>query len=135
MEKYIAGIILMIILPFASCKKGGCNVIPSYSFQSEAISITAHPRLAVNGGYDSIPGGVAGIYLVKYNGEILAFDRCSTVNPSERNAVETTDGLIATDPKSGAEYLLINGSPSKIAECPLKKYVVSKQGNIIYVIN
>lgn len=135
MIKYLVGLNLLFMLPFASCKKGGCNVIPSYSFQSEAISITAHPRLAVNGGYDSIPGGVAGILLVNYSGEILAFDRCSTVNPSERNAVETTDGLIATDPKSGAEYLLINGSPSKVAECPLKRYVVSKQGNIFYVIN
>lgn len=82
-------------------------------------------------------GGVAGLIIMQVSeGSYVAFDRCSTVNPKERCAVELEgEGPVAVDPCSGAKYILTNGSPSAIAECPLRSYHVRRDGDILIVSN
>lgn len=82
--------------------------------------------------------GVAGIIIHRSAFEgYVAFDRCSTVNPEKKCAVNIDDhGLTATDPCSKAIFSLEDGSPQgPPAEIPLKKYNVSIQNSTIYIIN
>lgn len=127
--------LLAAMVPF-SCRKGGCNVIPDFQFRTPAVSLIQYSKLTVPAGSDTIPGGICGIILINDGTEIRAFDRCSTVNPHERNAV-TLDGVLATDPKSGAVYSLMGMAfPVEVAECPLKPYLVQWYGdNSFYIVN
>lgn len=81
-------------------------------------------------------GGVAGLIIVNTGSGYVAYDRASTVSPEKRCAVEVDgSGMVAKDPCSGARYLLINGSPAEIAECPLKPYRARRNGETIIVTN
>lgn len=86
---------------------------------------------------DAARGGIAGLIIMQVSeGRYVAFDRCSTVNPGKRCAVELEDeGPVAVDPCSGAKFILTNGSPSAIAECPLRPYYVRRSGEILIVSN
>src|SRR5690606_22542703 len=107
---------ILVILAPLSCKKGGCNVIPDVYFR---VSVP-QSKLAVMGNFSEEKGGYAGVLLVNTPYGIKAYDRCSTVNPGQRNAVIVDEGgLTATDPVSGAQFILMNGSPVRGAECPL----------------
>ncbi|MHC8947609.1 hypothetical protein [Sphingobacterium hungaricum] len=124
---------------FNSCGDGSCNVVPSVSVYSQ-LSQGSNPEAFVVGGSATLAGGVSGILVycssmtgINYN--FIAYDRCSTVNPEERNQVILKDAYTIQDPVSGAEWLLVDGSPAKIATCPLKPYVVTRVGSIYYVQN
>lgn len=126
------------MLPTA-CKKGGCNVVDYRSFNT-TISLVEFNKLRllmqpVVLGVER--GGVAGLIVMQVSeGEYVAFDRCSTVNPAKRCAVELEEaGPVAVDPCSGARYILTNGSPSAIAECPLRPYYARKNGDVLIVSN
>ena len=127
---------LLVIAAIPGCRKGGCNVIPDFQFRTPAISLIQYSKLTVPAGADTIRGGLCGIILINDGREIRAFDRCSTVNPHERNAV-ILDGVLARDPESGAVYNLMGmGFPTQIAECPLKPYLVQWYGdNSFYIVN
>jgi hypothetical protein len=121
------------IVIFSSCKKGGCNVIPDVSFL-ERVSLVEHQELRIPNQAVTIDrGGVAGLVVVYLgNNQYIAYDRCSTVAPEKKCAV-TVEGMVATDPCSRAKYILINGSPAEIAECPLKPYRAVKSGETILI--
>ncbi len=126
-------------LSLPGCKKGGCNVIDYVTFQ-KTVSLVEFNELrllmqpvALGPEY----GGVAGIIIMQVGeGQYVAFDRCSTVNPEKQCAVELDgQGPVAIDPCSGAKYILTNGSPSDIAECPLRPYYVRRTQDILIVSN
>ncbi len=132
-------LLFIACLSFSGCKKGGCNVVDYIPFQ-KTISLVAFNELhllmqpvALGAEY----GGVAGLIVMQVSeGEYVAFDRCSTVNPGKRCAVELEgEGPVAVDPCSGAKFILTNGSPSAIAECPLRPYYVRRNGEILIVSN
>lgn len=128
--------LLGLILFASACKKdyyGIPDVIVNQTF-----STIEYHQLEVAGGYAiSNTGGVAGILVYNTGGGYVAFDRCSTVNPEKRCAVEIdSTGIVVLDPCSGAKFDIRNGMPSKApAERPLKPYQVRREGNIIRVIN
>ncbi len=128
---------LAFLLP-TGCKKGGCNVIQDVAV-NRSFLFGEYPQLRVQGGYAVVDnGGVAGLIVLNTGNGYVAYDRCSTVEPHRGCAVEVEgSGLVAKDPCSGARYLLINGSPAEIAECPLKPYRASLQsgGNAVVVSN
>lgn len=82
--------------------------------------------------------GVSGliIYRSAFSG-YRAYDRCSTVNPEKRCAVEIDDTrTIAADPCSGAVFSLEDGSPARSpAKRSLKQYSVSIANGYLTVVN
>ncbi len=128
-------------LLLSACKKGGCNVVPYVPVNRVPFSPVQYPALAATYGTVTLPGGVAGILVVNTPNGFFAYDRCSTVSPEKQCAVDVSaeNPLVAVDPCSGAEYVLLNGSPSKIAECPLRPYTIQQVGSgasaVYYVVN
>ena len=121
---------------FNACSAGACNVVPDIQV-TERISLIQYPQLRVAQQSVAIEyGGVAGLIVVSLgNNQYIAYDRSSTVEPHKRCAVEV-DGLVtATDPCSGATFILTNGSPSHLAECPLKPYRATLSGETILITN
>jgi len=105
---------------------------------NQVFSVNEYHQLEVSGGYAvSAVGGIAGIIVYNTGSGYVAYDRCSTVNPEKRCAVNVDDtGIILADPCSEAKFDIRNGMPSKApAKRPLKPYQVRREGNIIRVIN
>ncbi|WP_437920546.1 hypothetical protein [Sphingobacterium sp. LRF_L2] len=125
------------IFTFQGCGSGSCNVVPDRSFTTN-INQAEHLSVFSTNGWAYADGGYAG--LVVYNTgtqakpQLIAYDRCSTVNPDAGNKVKV-EGQLIVDPVSGAKWLLLDGSPAEIAECPLKPYSVGQNGNVFYVQN
>ena len=138
MARFICHIALVLLLAApVACKKGGCNVVQDVPV-IEQISMVQYPQLHTPGGMPAVTdrGGVAGLIVVNTGDGYIAYDRCSTVNPEKRFAVEVEEGgIVAKDPCSGARYLLVNGSPADMAECPLKPYRAHRNGETIIVSN
>ena len=134
------GSLFLLLLP-AACKKGGCNVVPYVPVNRIPFSTTEFPELLNVNGSIVLPGGYAGIIVFNTGSRIVAYDRCSTVDPGQRHAVEasTSNPFVAVDPYSKAEFFLMDGSPSNLAECPLKSYAVEHVGGefspIYYIVN
>ncbi|EOR95451.1 : hypothetical protein [Arcticibacter svalbardensis MN12-7] len=122
-----------ICLIFVSCGKDPSGVpdVP-VSFRATIFGNPQYSGLSVPGGYVEVPGqGVAGliIYRTDFRG-LVAYDRCSTVNPEKECAVHVTTVFTATDPCSGAIFSLLDGSPqNNIATKPLKTYYVTESSN------
>ena len=129
------GLLLVMLLPSA-CKKGGCNVVQDIPVL-EQVSMVQYSQLHTPGGYAVTErGGIAGLLVVNTRQGFIAYDRCSTVSPEKRCAVEVEEGgIVAKDPCSGARYLLVNGSPAAIAECPLKPYRAQRNGEVLIISN
>lgn len=120
----------VLLLLFAGCGKDDGSYIPNvqvrYHMTAAAFSVEAK-----NGVYIVENIGVAGIMIIKIAvNNYVAFDRCSSVNPEQRCKVTVDDsGITATDPCSGAKFLLTDGSPQKApAVRALKSYQVSLSG-------
>lgn len=128
----------LVILTYfsSSCGLGNCNVFENV-IVNRGFLLGEYPSLRVQGGYAvSDDGGVAGLIVINTANGYLAFDRASTVEPHRRCAVEVQEGgLVAIDPCTQAKWILTNGSPAEIAECPLRPYRASRQGDVIYVVN
>ncbi len=135
--KYLIGLMVMLFF-FSSCGKEE-NYVPDYPVNFSApLTDPSLSRLStINGAVSFNNHGVAGIIIYRSINGYVAYDRCSTVNPEQKNAVMVDDpSLTATDPKSGAIYLLNDGSPFKApAKTSLKKYNVTIAGNTLYVRN
>ncbi|GHE36800.1 hypothetical protein [Sphingobacterium griseoflavum] len=133
--RYIAAFLTVALL--AGCGGGSCNVVPDRSFTTN-INQAQHLDVFATKGWVYAQGGYAG--LVVYNTgsqqdpKLIAYDRCSTVNPEKGSRVEV-QGMLLVDPQSGAKWLLEDGSPAALAECPLRSYSVGQQGNVFYVQN
>ena len=74
--------------------------------------------------------GVAGLLIVNTAAGYRAYDRCSSVNPEQMCKITADDGgITATDPCTGAKFLLLDGSPQKApAVRSLKTYRINLQG-------
>lgn len=123
----------------SSCKKGGCNVVPNVTFHTTFSQATAAGAFSPNGSA-YVNGGVRGLIICNVtssagNYNFMAYDRCSPVNPEQRNTVVIVNAIYAEDPASGAKWLLKDGSPLAIAECSLKPYYVSSFGGSYTVSN
>jgi len=122
---------------FSGCSGDSCNVVPDRSFTAN-INQAEHIGVFSTNGWAYANGGYAG--LIVYNTgtqaepRLVAYDRCSTVDPEKGNRVEV-DGNVVVDPVSGAKWLLMDGSPAALAECPLKPYSVGRSGSTFYVQN
>lgn len=130
-------LVICAFLFFVSCGKEE-NYIPDLPV-NYSVTITEFGIKAENGILLVPNKGVAGLMIVKtFDGSYVAFDRCSTVNPDKICAVvPDAGGLTATDPCTGAKFLLTDGSPQKApAKISLKRYRLSLAGNtIIHVTN
>lgn len=138
MLKRFLGLVMMIVLG-TSCAKEE-NYLPNIPVNfSSPLTDPRLNRLSTAGGAVSITGyGIAGIIIYRRaDNSYVAFDRCSTVNPEKKNAVVLDDPtLTATDPVSGAKYLLNDGSPVKApAKTSLKRYNVIITSTTLQVTN
>ena len=136
--KRLLGICLLWLL-YSSCAKEN-NLVPDLPVNFSApLTDPRLSRLSSAGGAVTINGyGVAGIIIYRrQDNAYVAYDRCSTVNPEQKNAVVVDDpSLTATDPVSGAKYSLYDGSPAKApATTSLKQYGVTIAGNTLQVTN
>jgi nitrite reductase/ring-hydroxylating ferredoxin subunit len=130
---------LFILVVGISCAKEE-DLVPDYPVNFSApLTDPRLSRLSTAGGAVSLTGhGVAGLIIYRRaDNAYVAYDRCSTVNPDQKNAIELDDPtLTATDQVSGAKYSLYDGSPVKApAKTYLKKYNVTIAGNTIQVTN
>ncbi|WP_051292790.1 hypothetical protein [Olivibacter sitiensis] len=135
--KYVIAIAAsLLLLASSSCRKGGCQVFQTVPFQYIA-SYTQYGSLSVPGGYaETEQGGVSGLIIVHTANGIRAYDRRSTVNPEQGCRVNVEEGgQTAIDPCSQARYVLTNGAPASVAECPLREYSVSYQQNGVLISN
>ncbi|WP_443946176.1 hypothetical protein ACJVDH_03435 [Pedobacter sp. AW1-32] len=136
--KYLYGLLLATML-FSGCGKGD-NFVPDIAVNfTMPLTDPRLSRLSSAGGAVTIDGyGIAGLVLYRRtDNSYVAFDRCSTVNPDQRCAVTLDNPTItATDPCSGAKFLLEDGSPVKApATRSLRQYTVTIAGNNLRVIN
>jgi nitrite reductase/ring-hydroxylating ferredoxin subunit len=132
------GSLLICALLLVSCNKDNSPYIPEVyvnyhlSLQEFQIKKSADGILLVGN------HGVAGLIIYqKPDGAIVAFDRCSSVDPEKKCAVSPdSGGLTVTDPCSQAKFSLIDGAAVKApAKRPLKQYQVSVSGFEIAIIN
>jgi nitrite reductase/ring-hydroxylating ferredoxin subunit len=132
--------LLVIYLAFLSCTKNKEGRIPEVPVNFRApLNDPRLARLNSAGGVVVVTGhGVAGIIIVRRpDNALVAFDRCSSVNPEQNCAVTPDDpALTATDPCSGAMFSLYDGTPVKApAKRPLKQYQVIATNFELSVIN
>lgn len=138
MIRKVAGVFLLLLV-LAGCGKERM-VIPNVPVNFSALLTDPRLlRLSSPGGAVALTGyGVAGLVIYRTtNGGYVAYDRCSTVNPEKQCAVVLDDPTFtATDPCSGAKFLLEDGTPVKApAELSLKRYNVFISGNTLQVTN
>ena len=130
--------LIMGIMLCVSCAKEE-NYVPDVPVNFSApITDPRLNRLSAAGGAVTLSGGVAGIVVYRRaDNAYVAFDRCSTVNPEQKNAIVLDDPtLTATDLVSGAKYLLHDGSPAKApAKTALKRYTVTITSSTLQVTN
>lgn len=128
------------ILLLSACAKDIGNLIPdvyvnfTVPANDPSISILNSPggAVIVNG------HGVAGLIIYRRpDNALVAYDRCSSVNPQQKCAVNLDDpSLTVTDPCSGAKFSLYDGAPVKApAVRNLKQYIVSKNNLHLIVSN
>lgn len=135
--KYLVLLVFSVML--LSCGDKG-ELVPDLPVNFHAS--LNDPRLnALNGagGAVSLNGyGVAGLIIYRRaDNAYVAYDRCSTVNPEQKCAIEIDNpNLTATDPCSGAKYSLYDGAPVKApAKKSLKQYQVIVTSFEISVVN
>jgi nitrite reductase/ring-hydroxylating ferredoxin subunit len=137
--KKLLPLAIVIAVTFFSCAKTGAD-IPNVNVNfADALTDPRLSPLNVIGGAVLIDGyGVAGLILYREaDGTYAAYDRCSTVDPAKLCAVTLNSGdFTVTDPCSGGEWELIDGSPVKApATISLKSYEVTVSNDEIYVNN
>ncbi|MFD2286437.1 hypothetical protein GJU39_00750 [Pedobacter petrophilus] len=131
MMRYLYSLLFVFVL-FSGCGKQE-NYVPEVVVNYN-VTLTQFSLQAKNGILLVPNQGVAGLMIVRTpSGGFVAFDRCSTVNPEKKCAIVPDEGSItATDPCSGAKFLLLDGTPQKApAEKNLKIYNISLQGNVL----
>lgn len=115
------------------------SIIPDTYVNFRFSDVEYQQKRDGNGLYFVNGYGVAGLVIFKVSGgEYVAFDRCSTVNPEKRCAVQAGDtAFTLTDPCSGAMFSILDGAPAKApATRALKQYsVVQSQPGFYTVIN
>lgn len=138
--KALTGLSILIIFFFVSCGKEDNSLIPdvpvsfSVPVNDPRISglTTVAGKIIILDGY-----GYAGLILYSRSDKVIvAYDRCSTVNPEKKNKLDILTGNIVVDKASGAYFNLEDGSAAKApATRSLKRYGVSNNGSTISVYN
>lgn len=126
---------LVFMLVLQGCDKGDCNQIPDTRVMT-TVSLVQYPELRIPQGAVSLNhGGISGLIVVNLgNNQFIAYDRCSPVDVAKRCAVILeSNGLTALDTCSNARFILKNGGPASVSECPLKPYRATKQGETVVV--
>ncbi|TAF45655.1 MAG: hypothetical protein EAZ51_04410 [Sphingobacteriales bacterium] len=135
MKKIILGVLLLTF----GCAKNQESIIPYVPINFSAnLNDPRLLQIKSPGGAIVLKGyGYAGLILYNNNGDILAYDACSTVNPEKKCTVTLdTLSITVTDPCSGARFLLSDGSAAKApAQRPLRRYQAALINNNISVIN
>jgi len=130
-------ILLMAIVCISSCGKNSDPIPDVAVFIQGSLLDPAYSKVRGVGVAITISGGVAGIILYhRADGAYVAYDRCSSYQPEKRCAVNIDSGdLTATDPCSGAVFLLYDGTPSKLpAKQSLKAYSVYVDSGFNFII-
>ncbi|HMR19237.1 MAG TPA: hypothetical protein PKA53_08050 [Sphingobacterium sp.] len=125
-----AGLYLLLL---SSCFGDGCNVIPNVTFHTN-LNRASHVDVYSPKGWVYATGGVCGLIVYNTGDGLIAYDRCSTVSPEKKNRV-SVEGMQMVDNQSGAKWLLMDGSPTNLAECALRRYSVRRSGDNYYVSN
>lgn len=118
--------LLLIGFLFLSCEKDKEGRIPEV-YVNYRLTIQEFQIKNVNGVLTVNNQGVAGLVIYrKPDNSYVAYDRCSSVNPAQKCAVQLDEqALTLTDPCSGAKFSLFDGSPVKApAKRSLKQYLV-----------
>jgi hypothetical protein len=129
--------VLMIMLLLSACGGDEEGYIPNvpvnYTVTVQEFNIKAVNRVLI------VPSqGVAGLMIVGIGNTYVTFDRLSSVSPENGCKVSPDEsGITATDPCTGAKYLLTDGSPQKApAVRSLKIYNTALQnGQVIHITN
>jgi hypothetical protein len=131
---------IFFLISVLSCSKDNIDRIPevyvNYKITLQEFNIkNTNGLLLVNNQANT---GVAGLIIYKRaDGNFVAYDQCSSVNPQKKCAViPDNPNLTATDPCSGAKYSLFDGSPVKApAQRALKQYRVIITNFDLMVVN
>nr|WP_294874677.1 hypothetical protein [uncultured Pedobacter sp.] len=130
MIKKIVGLFLLAIT-FWGCGKESemiPNVFVEYNVTVQEFKIKAKNNVLLVDNQ-----GVKGLMIVAIAGGYRAFDRASSVNPQNGGCAVVPDstGITATDPCTGAKFLLLDGTPQKApAVRNLKSYTTSLRGGL-----
>jgi len=128
--KGLLSVLFLSVLLFCSCGKESemiPNVFVEYNVTVQEFNIKAQNGVLL------VPNqGVKGLMIVRSGAGYVAFDRCSSVNPKAGCAVEPdNNGITATDPCTGAKFLLTDGTPQKApAVRNLKSYSTSLRAGL-----
>ena len=128
MIKKLAGLFLLAVT-FWGCGKESemiPNVFVEYNVTVQEFNIKAKNRVLLVDNQ-----GVKGLMIVAVGSGYIAFDRASSVNPQNGGCAVVPDstGITATDPCTGAKFLLLDGTPQKApAVRNLKSYSTSLRG-------
>ncbi|MEY5068352.1 MAG: hypothetical protein RLZ47_214 [Bacteroidota bacterium] len=127
------------ILLCACAKDDGGRIPDVYVYYQIPVNHPSMNALNNAGGSVLVDGhGVAGLIIYKrlIDNKIVAYDRCSSVNPEKKCAVNIENTFTAVDPCSGAKFFLEDGSPALApAKRALKAYGVSVNGLYLVVSN
>lgn len=122
-------LLLLSFLGLISCSKDPDDRIPEVfvDYRISRVEFEQNNRHGVLIVPPQQNAGVAGLVIYRDGDSYLAFDRCSSVNPSQRCAVVLdSSNLLLEDPCSGAKFSLFDGSPMKApATRQLKEYRVA----------
>ena len=136
--KRLGYLAVLVIWSCMGCAKTG-EVVPNVGVYFQAT--LSDPKLIALksiGGAVTIDGyGVAGLIIYNSPYGYVAYDRCSSYEPSKRCAVVLDNPtLTATDPCSGSKFSLTDGTPVKApATRALKAYAVNTDTFQIFVSN
>jgi len=136
--KRLGYLAVLVIWSCMGCAKTG-EVVPNVGvyFQATLNDPRMAPLKSIGGAVIVDGYGVAG--LIIYNGPYgyVAYDRCSSYEPSKRCAVVLDNPtLTVTDPCSGSKFSLTDGTPVKApATRALKAYAVNTDTFQIFVSN
>ena len=133
------GLILLMTIVCLSCVKNSDPIPDVPVYIQGSLLDPAYSKLRGVGVAITIPGGVAGIIVYhRGDGAYVAYDLCSIYQPEKKCAVNIDSGsFTATDPCSGAQFSLYDGTPAKKpASQSLKAYsVIVDSGYTITIQN
>ncbi len=136
--KRLGYLAVLVICVCMGCAKTG-EVVPNVGvYFSVSLVDPKYAPLKSVGGAAYIEGyGVAGVIIYNSPYGYVAYDACSSYEPSKRCAVVLDNPtLTATDPCSGSKFSLTDGTPVKApATRSLKPYAANLANFQIFVSN
>ncbi len=134
MKKTFSLYSILILLMFSALSISSCrNHEDTVScFPSIPINVTLDLNLAGyydlqnTGGWmyiDELQSGTRGLIVVRNGNDFKAYDRNAPhLCPDSNTTLEVKDGIKIICPKDGAEWMLLSGQPTAVANVPPKTY-------------